>query len=230
MDAIILAGGLGTRLRPMVPNLPKPMAPVAGRPFLEILLASLASKGFRRVVLSLGYMADKVVGHFGSRFAGIELTYEIEPAPLGTGGALRQAMSRCHADHVFVFNGDTYLDLEAQVVEAQWQKHHAPIIMACEVQNTARYGRLYINGEQVLGFAEKGVAGPGLINAGCYVLPTDILNGFPVGEPFSLEADFLAKVVGKQRFDLFVTHGLFIDIGVPEEYARAQTELAGLYL
>jgi D-glycero-alpha-D-manno-heptose 1-phosphate guanylyltransferase len=228
MEAIILAGGFGTRLREVMADLPKPMAPVAGRPFLEILLASLARKGFRRVVLSLGYMADKVVAHFGSHFAGIELVYEIELAPLGTGGALRQAMSRCNADHVFVFNGDTYLDLEAQDVDIHWQKHRAPIIVACEVPDTARYGRLATGRGCVLGFAEKGVTGPGLINAGCYVLPTDILDEFPSGEPFSLEADFLANAVGKQRFDLFVTNGRFIDIGVPEDYVRAQTELAGM--
>lgn len=227
MEAIILAGGFGTRLREVVPDFPKPMAPVAGRPFLEILLTSLSSKGFRHVMLSLGYMADKVVTHFGDHFADIELGYEIELTPLGTGGALRQAMSRCNADHVYVFNGDTYLNLEVKSVENHWRKHRAPIIVAHEVPNTARYGRLDIDQERVVGFAEKGLTGPGLINAGCYVLPTDILNDFPLGESFSLETDFLAKVVGEQRFDLFVSNGHFIDIGMPEDYVRAQTELAG---
>jgi len=230
MEAIILAGGFGTRLREVVPDLPKPMAPVAGRPFLEILLLSLARKGFRRVVLSLGYMADTIVAHFGDHCAGIELIYEIEQTPLGTGGAIRQAMLRCTADHVFVFNGDTYLDLEAQEVEARWQKHRAPIIVAREVHDTARYGRLDIDGGRVLGFAEKGRKGSGLINAGCYVLPIDVLNDFLPGEPFSLESDFLAKVVGERQFDLFVTNGCFIDIGVPEDYARAQSELARVCL
>ena len=226
MEAIILAGGFGTRLREMVPDFPKPMAPVAGRPFLEILLTSLSRKGFRHVVLSLGYMADKVVTHFGDHFSGIALDYEIELTPLGTGGAIRQAMSHCHADHVFVFNGDTYINLEAQDVEDHWQKHRAPIIVACEVPDTARYGRLDIERGRVLGFVEKGETGPGLINAGCYVLPNTIINDFPLDESFSLEADFLAKAVGKQRFDLFVSKGHFIDIGVPEDYVRAQTELA----
>jgi D-glycero-alpha-D-manno-heptose 1-phosphate guanylyltransferase len=228
MEAIVLAGGFGTRLRQVVPDLPKPMAPVAGRPFLEILLTSLARKGFRNVVLSLGYMADKVVMHFGDHFAGMKLVYEIEKAPLGTGGAVRQALARCDANHVFVFNGDTYLDLEVADVEAQWQSRCMPIVVAREVQNAARYGSLDTGDGRVLGFAEKGVCGPGLINAGCYVLPVGILDGFEPGHAFSLEADFLAKVVGTQHFDLFVTNGRFIDIGVPDDYLRAQTELVGV--
>jgi D-glycero-alpha-D-manno-heptose 1-phosphate guanylyltransferase len=228
MEAIVLAGGFGTRLREVVPDLPKPMAPVAGRPFLEILLLAMASKGFRRVVLSLGYMADKVEAYFGGQFAGMELVYEIEDAPLGTGGAVRQALKRCNDDHVFVFNGDTYLDLEVADVEAHWRTHRVPIIVAREVPDTARFGRLNTAGGHVVGFLEKGMAGAGLINAGTYVLPVDTLNEFAPGKAFSLETDFLAKAVQAQRIDLFVTSGHFIDIGVPEDYARAQSELAGI--
>jgi len=228
MEAIVLAGGLGTRLRELVPDLPKAMAPVAGRPFLEILLTVLARKGFRRVILSLGFMAEKIITHFGDQFAGMELVYEVEDTPLGTGGAVRQALMRCNDDHVFVFNGDTYLDLEVDDVEAHWQTHHAPIIVARKVSDTARYGRLNTIAERVIGFLEKGVAGPGLINAGCYVLPVTILNSFALGQVFSLETDFLAKTVGVQCTDLFVSNGHFIDIGVPEDYARAQSELTGI--
>jgi len=226
MEAIVLAGGFGTRLREVVPDVPKPMAPIAGRPFLEILLSSLAQKGFKRILLSLGFMAEKVVEHFGDRFAGMELVHVIEKVPLGTGGAVRQALVHCCSDHAFVFNGDTYLDLEASEIEVHWQIHHAPIIVARWVSDTSRYGRLNVARKRVLGFAEKKVAGPGLINAGCYVLPVSILDGFAVGHPFSLEMDFLAQVVPQQRFDLFVTQGHFIDIGVPADYLRAQTELA----
>lgn len=228
MEAIVLAGGFGTRLKQVVPDLPKPMAPVSGRPFLEILLASLARKGFRRVLLSLGYLADKVVDHFGDRFSGMDLVYEIEKTPLGTGGAVRQALTRCTDDHVFVFNGDTFLDLEVKDVEAHWKKYHVPVIVARDVADTARYGRLETADGRVLGFSEKGTSGPGLINAGCYVLPADSLDGFVSGQPFSLETDYLANAVGERRFDLFVTNGHFIDIGVPEDYARAQVELVGM--
>lgn len=226
MEAIVLAGGLGTRLRDVVPDMPKPMATIVGRPFLEILLSMLSQKGFGRVILSLGYMADKVVSHFGDRYAGMELVYEIENVPLGTGGALRQALTHCRMDHAFVFNGDTYLDLEVSEAESQWRANHAPIIIGREMPDTFRYGRLNTSGGRVIGFLEKGMTGPGLINAGCYIFPVSILDDFPLGKPFSLETDFLEKAVLPRRFDLFVTHGHFIDIGVPDDYMRAQIELA----
>jgi D-glycero-alpha-D-manno-heptose 1-phosphate guanylyltransferase len=226
MEAIVLAGGFGTRLRHVVPDLPKTMAPVSGRPFLEILVATLAAKGFRRLVLSLGYMGEKVVAYFGDSFAGVDLMYEIERTPLGTGGALRRALGRCSADHVFVLNGDTYLDLEAHEVEAQWQRERVPIIIAAEVPDTSRYGRLSMAGKRVTGFVDKGVTGTGLINAGCYVFPRDIERQFPDEEVFSLENDFLAKSLMRIPFHVFVCRGRFIDIGVPEDYARAQSELA----
>lgn len=226
LEGIVLAGGFGARLRQVVQDLPKPMAPVAGRPFLEILLTSLASKGIRRIVLSLGYMADTVVSHFGDHFADMELIYEIEEKPLGTGGAVRSALARCITDHVFIFNGDTFLDLEVAEIEKHWQQSHTPIIVACEVLDTTRYGRLETSDGRVSGFSEKGISGKGLINAGCYVLPTNILDEFPPSQKFSLETDFLVKAVNEQQFDLFLTHGQFIDIGLPADYARAQTLLA----
>jgi D-glycero-alpha-D-manno-heptose 1-phosphate guanylyltransferase len=225
-EGIVLAGGFGTRLREVVPDWPKPMAPVAGRPFLEILLAALAGKGFGRVVLSLGYLSEKIIAHFGDAFAGLDLAYVVEHAPLGTGGAVRLALERCGADHVFVFNGDTFLDLEAAAVERQWQSRRRPIIVGRQVADTARYGRLLTEQGRVTGFSEKGMAGPGLINAGCYVLNWGQLDGFPLHEPFSLETDYLAEAVQREPVDVFVTDGQFIDIGVPEDYARAQTELA----
>ena len=226
MEAIVLAGGFGTRLRELVPNLPKAMAPVSGRPFLEILLGTLARKGFRRLVLALGYMAESVVDHFGEKFAGMNLVYEIERVPLGTGGAVRRALGRCEADHVFVLNGDTYLDLEVDEVEAQWQREHVPIIVAREVPDTLRYGRLNTIGRRVVGFVAQGLAGSGLINAGCYVFPKDIARQFPADETFSLESDFLAKSVTQSPFHFFVCRGDFVDIGVPDDYVRAQSELA----
>jgi D-glycero-alpha-D-manno-heptose 1-phosphate guanylyltransferase len=227
LEGIILAGGFGTRLRQVVPDLPKPMAPIAGRPFLEILLSDLARKGLGRIVLSLGFMAEKIESYFSTRFAGMEIDYVIEDDPLGTGGAVRLAMEQCNEDHVFIFNGDTYLDLEIDAVERQWQSHHRPIIVGREVPDTARYGRLLSKDAQVVGFTEKGISGLGLINAGCYVLNRGQLDVFPQHSAFSLETDYLAKAVQDLPFDLFVTSGHFIDIGVPEDYQRAQAELAG---
>jgi D-glycero-alpha-D-manno-heptose 1-phosphate guanylyltransferase len=226
MEAIVLAGGLGTRLRSVVPDLPKPMAPVAGRPFLEILLDSLAEKGVERVVLSLGYKAETVTGHFGREYRGMQLDHVVEVAPLGTGGAARLALEACRADHVFVFNGDTFLDLEMDEVETMWRQNRRPIVVGREVPDAARYGRLDVADGRVRGFAEKGAAGPGLINAGCYVLPREILDGFPPGTGFSIESDFFEPAVCQMAVDAFVTRGLFIDIGIPDDYARAQELLA----
>ena len=225
MEAIVLAGGFGTRLRQLVADVPKPMAPIAGRPFLEILLGSLAQKGFTQVVLSLGFMAEKISGHFGPRFAGLDLTYVVEDTPLGTGGATRLAATACAQDHVFVFNGDTYLDLEVDLLERQWQAKRHPIVVGRQVPDTTRYGRLVVDGDRIISFAEKGIAGPGLINAGCYVLATDALAQFPLNQPFSIETDYLVPEVARATVEVFVTEGVFIDIGIPEDYSRAQTLL-----
>jgi len=226
MEAIILAGGLGTRLRDAVPDVPKPMAPIEGRPFLEILLNSLAHKGFSKVVLSVGYMAEKISNHFGSNFGSLEIKYVVDEFPLGTGGATRLAADSCSQDHVFVFNGDTYLDLEVELVENQWRLERRQIIVGRRVPDTLRFGRLIIEDKGISGFAEKGIAGPGLINAGCYVLETNSLSQFPLHHPFSIETDYLVPEIGRGAVDVFVTDGVFIDIGIPEDYRRAQELLA----
>ena len=119
MEAIILAGGFGTRLRRVVPNLPKPMAKVAGRPLLEILLLSLSRKGFKRIILSVGYMADSISNYFGFNYEGMDLIYAREEKPLGTGGAVRLALLSCKQDHVFVFNGDTFFP---DIKSTEWKK------------------------------------------------------------------------------------------------------------
>ena len=228
MECIVLAGGFGTRLREVVPDLPKPMAPIAGRPFLEILLTSLAGKGFKRVVLSWGFMSEKISSYFGKQFAGMQIDYVVEAEPIGTGGGVRLAMAACSADHVYIFNGDTFLDLEVDQVEAHWQAHRHPIIVGREVPDTARYGRLLVSEGRVSGFAEKGIAGPGLINGGCYVFNRGQLDAYGLHQGFSLEADYLSNAVSRMQIDVFSTAGQFIDIGVPEDYLRAQTELAGI--
>ena len=228
MEAIILAGGFGTRLREMVPYLPKPMAPIAGRPFLEILLQSLSRKGFARVILSLGFMASKISDYFGDRFAGMDLAYVVEDTPLGTGGAVRLGLSICEEDHVFTFNGDTFLDLEVEAMEKLWKKNGHPIIVGRQVSDTTRYGRLLTENNYVKGFSEKGMGGPGLINAGCYVFDSRQLDCFRLNEMFSLESEFLSYLVVQTEVNVFVTEGLFIDIGIPNDYIIAQTLLADL--
>ena len=225
-EAVVLAGGFGTRLQHVVKDVPKPMAPITGRPFLEILLGTLASKGVGRVVLSLGFMAEKISSYFGVEFAGMELTYVIEEKPLGTGGAVRLASERCQKDHYFVFNGDTFLDLEIDALEKHWQQTQRPVIVARHVPDIKRYGSLLVDKGQLIGFTGKGQNGQGLINAGCYLFNRGQLDEFTLKQVFSLEDDYLAKVVSKSQFDVFVTSGEFIDIGVPEDYEKAQKNLA----
>jgi len=229
MEAIILAGGQGTRLRPLISDLPKPMAPIAGKPFLELLLQGLSKGGFERVILALGFMADKVQDYFGNSFAGMEIVSVVEPKPLGTGGAALLAMKEVLSDHVFIFNGDTYLDVNHIGIEAHWNSYRRPIIVGCAVQDTARYGRLIIDKGRVTGFTEKGVAGPGLINAGCYVFPKDQMDPASLGSVFSLEQDFLIPLVNNARVDVFETQGCFIDIGIPDDFLQAQSLLKDLF-
>jgi D-glycero-alpha-D-manno-heptose 1-phosphate guanylyltransferase len=158
----------------------------------------------------------------------MELVYEVESQPLGTGGAIRAALGRCVTDHVFVFNGDTYLDLEADELERLWQTSHRPVIVVREVPDTVRFGRVEMFDGRVNAFLEKGKSGAGRINAGCYVFPKQALDDFPLGQPFSLETEFFIKYLQRIWFEGFVTHGRFIDIGVPDDYVLAQTALAGL--
>lgn len=227
MQAIVLAGGMGSRLRSVVADVPKPMAPVAGRPFLEYLLQALADAGFERIVLSVGHMAQTIVDHFGPHHRGMQIEYEIEPRPLGTGGATRAALRHIDADHAWVLNGDTYVQFDAAAMERIWREHHTPVIVAREVDDTARFGRLDVVEGRVTRFCEKGVAGPGLINAGVYLLPRTALDAFDAGQTFSLEQDYLAAAVRETDFRVVTAHGLFIDIGVPEDYRRAQQLFSG---
>jgi D-glycero-alpha-D-manno-heptose 1-phosphate guanylyltransferase len=181
----------------------------------------------RRAVLSLGYLADSVVQHFGRSFAGIDLVYEIESQPLGTGGAIRASLRRCAGDAALVVNGDTFLNLEIDRLCTHWEHCRRPIIVGRLVTDTARFGRIETVGGRVVTFAEKGKGGPGMINTGHYVLPTTLLDDVALPQSFSIETDYLAGAVSQRRFDSFVTEGQFIDIGIPDDYLRAQHELAG---
>jgi len=223
MQAIILAGGLGTRLRSVVPGLPKPMAPVAGRPFLAWILDRLVDAGFERAVLAVGYRHEAISEYFGERYRGLALHYSVENTPLGTGGAMRLAAAHVTALPVFVLNGDTYLEFDYQAMLAAHQQVGALMSMAvCCVPDVSRYGALELEENHIHGFLEKGRCGPGYINAGTYLLTTELLQRIPAGEPFSFEQQLLVPQVQAIRPAAFLTDGLFIDIGVPEDYERAQ--------
>jgi D-glycero-alpha-D-manno-heptose 1-phosphate guanylyltransferase len=224
MESIVLAGGLGTRLRSVVSNVPKPMAPVGGRPFLDLLLRSLKSKGITRVILSVGHMSDVIISYFQENSLGMELIFEVEPSPLGTGGAIAAALRHVHSDRVLVLNGDTYLDLDIEAVRSMWPGDRTPIVVARAVPDTERFGRLDVVNGRITRFIGSGIPGAGIINAGCYLIPTNVFQSENTPEKFSFEQDFLCKRP-PLSLRVFVALGQFIDIGVPDDYARAQTEL-----
>lgn len=221
MEAIILAGGFGTRLREMVPDLPKPMAPINGKPFLEILLNALNNNGFSRVVISTGYKADRIVSYFGNQFKGIGLEYTKEEFPLGTGGGIRLALEKCFEDHVYIFNGDTFLDIKIDEIEALWNETKTSIIIGAVVDDASRYGSLIIENNRVTGFSEKGVGGKGVINAGCYVFDPKLILSHKINTKFSLEEDLLKPLINEYGMNVCISNGKFIDIGVPEDFIRA---------
>ncbi len=230
MEAIVLAGGLGTRLAGRLNNLPKPMAPVAGRPFLEILLGQLRRAGCARVVLSVGHLYEAIENHFGAEFRGMRVDYAIESAPLGTGGAIRAALEQVSEESVLVLNGDTFLDADYAIMLRLHEKESAPLTMAVtRSANLARYGGVVIRGTgeglRVAGFQEKGRTGAGWINAGAYAMRKDLRWPADLSEKFSFETDFLGAQIDALAPAAFPVTGFFLDIGVSEDLDRAQTEL-----
>jgi len=223
MQAIVLAGGLGTRLRSVVPDLPKPMAPVAGRPFLSFVLDRLVDAGFSRAVLAVGYRFEAIRDYFGDDYRGLALAYSVESAPLGTGGAIRLAADQITHLPVFILNGDTFLALDYAAMLQAHQQASAQISMAvCRVPDVGRYGALALQHDRVTGFLEKGGSGAGDINAGVYLLSADVLQQMPADTVFSFEQQLLVPRVGELQPLAFHTAGRFIDIGIPEDFERAQ--------
>lgn len=223
-EAIVLVGGLGTRLRAVVSDVPKPLAPVAGRPFVAWLLDRLAESGMRHVVLAAGYLAERVVDAVGLEWRGMQVEYSTEATPLGTGGAVRQACGRLRGDAVHVLNGDTFLRYDMRALEQTVHEAGADLGMAlARVDDVARYGAVVREGCRVDGFKEKGESGAGYINAGCYFLTSDAIHALSAEPSFSFETRVLAPLVAAGRVCGFDATDGFIDIGVPEDYARAQT-------
>ncbi len=231
IDVAILAGGLGTRLRGVLGETPKVLAPVAGAPFLDHLFAWLGGFGARRVVLCLGFRAEHVTDHLARRApAGIEVLASVEPQPLGTAGALRLAAAQLRSDPVMAINGDTFVDADlGAFVDAHRRTGAAASILATTVPSMARYGRLDLDADgRILRFAEKDPAdtGPGPINAGIYLFSQAWLAEFRRGTGESLERDvFAAAPTGTFRA-IPAGDAAFIDIGTPESLSAADAVLA----
>lgn len=223
MQAIILAGGFGTRLQSVVKDIPKPMAPVHDKPFLAYLLDYLKSQGMTRVILSVHYLREQIEAFFGQHYQGIEITYAVEHQPLGTGGAIVHAFQYIDPSKpVFVLNGDTYLKLNYHAMLTQYSAASPSLTMALrKIQDCSRYGMVSVEGQTVTAFTEKGVTGPGFINAGVYLLSPDIFKLFPIAhQSFSFEKDFLFPKIDSLSAQAFIVDDYFIDIGVPEDYAK----------
>lgn len=229
-EAIVLAGGFGTRLAHVVPDVCKPMAPVAGRPFLRFIMDQLAAAGFDRAVVADGYRREQIEGFFGPAYRGMAIEYSPEDTPLFTGGAVKRALGRCKSDWVFVLNGDTWLDADFAAMETA--AYGAPegvssVIAVKRMCDFGRYGTVDVNAAGSLtAFHEKRPCEEGLINAGVYLLRRDALDAMP--EKFSLESDYFERVVADGALRAVESSGGFIDIGVPEDYELAQTMLAPL--
>jgi NDP-sugar pyrophosphorylase family protein len=225
MKAILLVGGLGTRLRPAVPSLPKALASVGDRPFLELLVRQLGVQGIRHLVMSTGYLAEQVEEVFqdGSHF-GATIEYSKETVPLGTAGALKLAQ-RCvqNESEFLVINGDTFLEIDFNEFILSHRKHGSLATMAvAPVENASRYGTVKLAADgRISGFLEKtGQTAPGVINAGVYVFNNAALALIPQG-PVSLERDVFPLLM-EQGFYAIEQRGMFIDIGTPDDYARAK--------
>ena len=230
MDAIILAGGLGTRLRSVVSEVPKCMAPVGGKPFIEILADWIRDNtDIEKVVLSVGYLREFVfdwVLHNADRYP-IEFDFAVEDTPLGTGGGIRLALSQCRSDEVLVLNGDTFFGVSPEALLASSQD--APVTLALKpMRNFDRYGAVDCTPDgTVTGFREKKHCDEGLINGGVYLIRRSLLDLKALPAKFSFESDVLSPLAAAGKLRAVVQDGYFIDIGIPEDYALAQIRWGG---
>ena len=223
VTSIVLAGGLGTRLRSIVADRPKVMAEVNGRPFLAYILDQIAAAGMRRAILCVGYMSDYVQDYFSTDHAGVELVYSREEELLGTAGALRLAEPLVNTDSLCVMNGDSYCALDLPAFWSWHLQHDANVSMALvSAADTSRYGVVETDAaDRIVRFIEKKLGGgPGWINAGIYLLPVALVRKIPKARRVSLERDTLPNWIGKGMFGRR-EEKKFIDIGTPESYQDA---------
>jgi D-glycero-alpha-D-manno-heptose 1-phosphate guanylyltransferase len=225
-QAIILAGGFGTRLT-TVQDVPKPMALINDVPFLQILLDDLLMKGISKFYLAVGYKYEVIMDYFGTSYMGCKIEYVIESTPLGTGGAIKQALEQVDSDNVFVFNGDTFFDVDIELMLKQHVENNPEVTLALKpFVNFDRYGTVDVNDDlRITKFTEKQFCKQGVINGGIYLMKTNLFEGLDYPDQFSLEQDYFEKYCSDKQLEGFIDEGYFIDIGIPEDYKKAQEEL-----
>ncbi len=226
-NAIILAGGLGTRLAGTVADTQKVMAPVGGCPFLVYLLKDLKNKGFRKVILAVSYKYEQLESYFGKSFLGLEIIYSVENEPLGTGGAIKQALRYSENDEAAVINGDTYFDVNFDELYALYKKTGAKAVLAAkEMPDCTRHSTLIIAEDgRITDFTEKKPNKKGYINGGVYIVSKSAFDGIKENR-FSFEKEILEK---EKNLYALKCDGYFIDMGIPEAYFRANTEIPLLF-
>ena len=225
VSVAILAGGFGTRLRPVIADRPKVLAAVQGRPYLTFLLEQLRAASVEEVLLLTGFKAEQVRGTLGENHAGMRIVYSEEPVPLGTAGAIRWALPKLSAATVLLLNGDSYCDVNL----AAFRDFHldcaaqASLVLA-RTSRACRFGNVCVDSHnQVKRFEEKAAAqGTDWINAGIYLMERGLIEEIPVGRPLYLERDLFPNWVERWRFYGFPCAGRFLDIGTPEAYAGAE--------
>jgi NDP-sugar pyrophosphorylase family protein len=223
--SVILAGGLGTRLRSVVSDRPKVLAEINGRPYLAYLLDQVTEVGIRDVILCTGYLGEQVQAVFGDSYGELHLRYSQEEEPLGTAGALRLALPLVQSDTVLVMNGDSFCqaDLRSFYTWHQQQKTTGSLLLT-HVPDTSRYGQVRLNVQgRIESFIEKGeVSGPGWISAGIYLLKRELLQTIPAGRAVSIEKEMFPTWINQGLYG-YESQGRFLDIGTPESYAIAET-------
>ena len=230
-EAIVLAGGFGTRLKKVVKDVPKPMADINGKPFLHYLIRYYERKGIRHVVLSVGYLNNIIKDYFKDRYGKVKISYAVEEEPLGTGGAIIRSLELCETDTVMAANGDTMFLVEPQdVFDFHMEKKADLTMVVREVEDVSRYGSVMLDGNsRITGFAEKNSqTGKGFINGGVYLINRSFISGFSFSRRFSIEKDFFEKEFMTSRFFGKPCGSYFIDIGIPEDYNRAKKDFISL--
>lgn len=233
LDTIILAGGRGTRLRTVLTDLPKVLAPVNNRPFLDIILGFLNKWGcIKRVIIAVGYMADKVIKEYTNRQEyNFEILFSKEKKLLGTGGAIKKALLYTKTEDVLVLNGDSYVDVNVEdLIRTHRKRHAAMTIVLKEIENVNRYGRVKLNKEyRIVSFEEKNPdQRGGYINAGMYIFKRELFDNIKENKVISLEKELLPIFLEKGVYG-YISHGKFIDIGVPETYKIADKYLGEVF-
>lgn len=226
MEVIILAGGLGTRLRAVVPDLPKPMAPIRGRPFLEHQMDFCIAQGASRFILSVGYKKELIESHFGERYKACEISYARESQPLGTGGGLLLALAQAKSETVLAVNGDTFFDVSFTALAERHQIAGASATLALRrIAHNDRYGEVLLDAQSIITqFTSEPSGELGLINGGVYLLNRAALLdlGWHPGDAVGLEQEMFPALLQRTRTMAgLISDGVFIDIGVPQDYERA---------